>query len=87
MTETNEAGAVPVYLTAYKDEADLEINDNHEIENHDELVMAGQTYDMIRGMDPETFEEHMHPSDRVERDSSLYDGDVDTLAIGEEIRL
>lgn len=64
--------AVPVHFVAYEDDADLELNDDHDIENHDELVNSDQTYDEVRGMDPEQVEQFgldvVEPSDGLWRE-------------------
>jgi len=52
---------VPVHFVAYENDADLEIDNSGEdptIDNHDELVNSGQTYDEIRGLRRQSAEEH-----------------------------
>jgi len=78
---------VPVLLVAYEDDADLEINEDGEIENHDELVSAGQTYDEIRMLSRSSIEGTPLEDDIVEPGDSLYYDAVADLDPDEAIRV
>lgn len=60
---------VPVlFWEAYEDDADLNVNSEGVVINHDELVDNGQTYAEIRALSREAAEEHdlsiVEPGDR-----------------------
>ena len=60
MPETKEDELVPVLMVAYEDDADLDVDENGEptVENHDDLVNSGQTYEEIRALQRSSAEEH-----------------------------
>jgi len=38
------------HFVAYESSAELDVNEHGEVENHDELVTSGQTYDEVRAL-------------------------------------
>ena len=87
MPEQTTPGAerVPVLMVAYEDSADLDINNdgaNPTVENHDELIDNGQTYEEIRALKRSDAEQYdltiVEPGDSLWREefSDLDSGDV-----------
>lgn len=78
---------VPVHFVAYEDDAELEINNDDEptVENHDELVNNGQTYEEVRAIERESAENY--ELDIVERGDSLWDDRFGDLDAGDSWRL
>ena len=86
--ESTTDDAVPVHLVVYEDDADLDVQSDGEdfvVENHDDLVNAGQTYDEIRGMNRSSAEEHN--LDIVEPGSLLWDDRFEDIEVGDAYRL
>lgn len=73
--------AVPVLYVAYEPDAELEINEQGVVENHDELVNSGKTYDEICGMPREQVEAFGH--DVIEPCDSLWDEQFEDIAVGD----
>lgn len=88
MPETKEDELVPVLMVAYEDDADLDIGDDGDdptVENHDELVNSGQTYDEIRALKRSSAEEH--GLDVVTPDRPLWDDRFEDLESGDAWRV
>ena len=83
MPEAKEDELVPVLMVAYEDDADLEIDEDGEptVENHDDLVNSGQTYDEIRALKRSSAEEH--GLDVVEPGDPLWDDRFENLESGD----
>lgn len=81
------AEIVPVHFVAYEDSADLDINNDGEptVENHDELINKGETYDEIRGM--ERKEAENYNLDIVEPCDALWDDRFEDIEQGDAWRL
>jgi hypothetical protein len=83
--ESRDPDLVPVHLVAYEDAADMDIDyDGYypTVENHDELVADGQTFDEIRALKRSDAEEYnldiVEPGDQLWRDAfeDLESGDA-----------
>ncbi|MCG1002878.1 MULTISPECIES: hypothetical protein [Halobacterium] len=87
MPEAKEDDLVPVLLVSYEDDADLEINEDGEptVENHDDLVNSGQTYEEVRALKRSSVEEY--GLDIVERGDSLWDDRFEDLESGDSWRV
>jgi len=84
-TESEPSELVPVHLVAYEDDADLDVNDRGEVQNHDELVNKGQTYGEVRVLNRGSAEQY--DLDIVEPDDSLWDGRFEDLESGDAWRV
>ena len=88
MPEQQHREHVPVLFTAYEEDAELDVDYQGEdptVENHDELVNSGQTYDEIRMMSREDVEEF--GLREVTPESSLWCDEVAALDPGEAVRV
>ena len=75
---------VPVHLMAYDPDAELEIDNSGYapvVENHDDLVESGQTYEEIRAITRESAERH--DMDIVEPRDPLWRDEFDDLESGD----
>lgn len=87
-TTTDERDLVPVLLVAYEDDADLEINNDGDaptVENHDELVDSGGTYEEVRALSRESAEEH--DLNILTPDHGLWDERFEDLERGDSWRV
>jgi len=81
-TTTDGSELVPVLLVAYEDDADLDVDYDGEdptVENHDDVVNNGGTYEEVRALTRKSAEEH--DLSIVTPEDSLWDerfGDLDS---------
>lgn len=79
---------VPVHLVAYEDSADLDVDntgENPTVENHDELVNGGETYQEIRALNRSDAEQY--EMDIIEPGDPLWDERFADLESGDAWRL
>jgi len=85
---SDETEYVPVHTVAYENAADVDYNpDTGRIENHDELVENGDTYDEIVMMRESQAIEHGLESEIVRPGDVLWSDDVAELGQGDSLRL
>lgn len=90
LDETQDEDVVPVLMVGYEDEADLEYEKGDSmfsIENHDELVEAGLTFEEIRGMKRSQVEEFGLWEDVITPGDPLWNDRLEDLEAGDGIRV
>ncbi len=87
MPETKEDELVPVHMVAYEEDADLDIDNDGEptVENHDDLVNSGQTFEEVRALYRSSAEEH--GLNVVEPGDPLWDDRFENLESGDAWRV
>lgn len=87
MSTIDSTELVSVHLLAYEDDADLDVDNDGQptVENHDELVDSGQTFEEVRALSRESAEEY--DMDIVEPGDPLWDDRMEDLESGDAWRV
>jgi len=77
-----------IHSVGFQSNADLDVNDDNEIENYDELVDAGKTFDEIRVLkNTEQNREHLSDSMILDEDDPMWREEYADMDVGESKKL
>lgn len=84
---TEDTDIIVVEAIAYESTADLEVNDEYDIENHDELVNQGETYAVFDAhRDESEVREHLNGWDIIEPSDDEWRDAFNGMSPGDTLR-
>jgi len=77
-----------IHAVGYADDADLDVNERGEVQNHDELVNKGKTFDELRALkDSEQNRETIPERMIVEEGDPMWSETCENMDVGESKKL